>query len=264
MQFATTLELALVFITTVTSVTSSEQLQCITESHVKDHPTPESTIANGTCGRYSALSCCTSITTARVDRANATDLENSWPICREVSNNCSHYLRANNCFYFCDPYLGLWNVSAFGHLYQVPVCASYCDEWFEACKNDSTCSSNWLSASTGNCNANQTCRTFAETFTNGKNMCNSIWSTQYVYDQDNNNCITMFFIGENPNENVTFEGQDTTQVTGSPTSTLGSAKPSAGSPTSSSRSSISATSWMSTVAFFVNVVLVWAIVCGFR
>ena len=260
MPFATTLELTLVFITTVTSVTSSGQLHCIAESHDKDHPSPEPTIANGICGRYSALSCCTSNTTAQLDRANA-DLLHPWPVCQEVSDNCSHYLRANKCFYFCDPYLGPWNVSAFGHLYRVPVCASFCDEWFEACKDDSTCSSNWLSTSTGNCNASQTCRTFAETFTNGKNMCNSIWSTEYVYDQDNTNCITMFFSGENPNQNVTFEGQDTTQVAGSPTSTLESAKPSAGS---SSGTSISSTSWMSAVAFFVNVVLVWAIVCGFR
>ena len=65
-------------------------------------------------------------------------------------------------------------------------------------------------------------------------------------------CITMFFSGQNPNENVTFERQGTTQVAGSPTST------------SSSGSSISATSWMLAVALFRNVVLVWAIVCGFR
>ena len=193
MPFATTLELVLVFTTTVTSVASNGQLHCITHPHVKDHPSPESSIAKAACGRYSALSCCTSITVAHVDQANATDLENSWPICRDVSDNCSRYLRANNCFYSCDPYLGPWNVSFIGHLYRLPVCASYCDEWFEACKSDSTCSSDWLSSTIGgqkNCNGSQACRTFAETFTNGKNMCNSIWSDQYAYDQDNNNCIT--------------------------------------------------------------------------
>ena len=26
----------------------------------------------------------------------------------------------------------------------VPVCADYCNSWFEACKNDSTCVEHWL------------------------------------------------------------------------------------------------------------------------
>ena len=26
----------------------------------------------------------------------------------------------------------------------VPICAKYCDDWFDACKNDYTCAENWL------------------------------------------------------------------------------------------------------------------------
>ena len=250
MQFAIMLELILVFVT-VASVASDEELHCITSPPDKDHPSPEPSIAQGACGRYSAFSCCTPTTAARVDQSNATDLENLWPICGEVSDRCLRYLRAENCFYFCEPYVEPWKGPFNGSLSRVPICASYCDEWFDACKNDSTCSSDWLETSViagqHHCDANQTCQTIATTFTNGKNLCNTMWGTEFAYDEDNTNCMTMIFTGKNPNADVTSEKQGTTGTTPSTAPTAASATPG-----------------MSIVALSGNVVLVWAIVCGSR
>ena len=30
----------------------------------------------------------------------------------------------------------------------VPICKTYCDEWFEACKNDMTCVEDWIDGKT--------------------------------------------------------------------------------------------------------------------
>lgn len=246
MQFLTTLELIL-FLTAGTSASHNKQLYCITHTHGKAHPTNEPSLAQGVCSRYSELSCCTTSDIVYVNQANDTDAENRWPICGSVSKNCSHYLKANNCFYSCDPYLGPWNVSDFGHLYRVPVCASYCNKWFDACKNDRTCSSNWLSSTAAgkyDCTSNQSCQTFAEAFTDGVKMCDTIWGDQYTYSEDESNCMTMFFVDQNPNEHVTSEGYATNQ---SPTSGSKPSERSAGY-------SVSPTHWMLAAALFGSVV----------
>ena len=31
-----------------------------------------------------------------------------------------------------------------GDLGDVPICGKYCDDWFEACKDDKTCTKDWL------------------------------------------------------------------------------------------------------------------------
>ena len=31
-----------------------------------------------------------------------------------------------------------------GDLGDVPICGKYCDDWFEACKDDKTCTRDWL------------------------------------------------------------------------------------------------------------------------
>ena len=49
----------------------------------------------------------------------------------------------------------------------VPICAKYCDEWFDACKSDYTCVQDWLlgfnyTNSVYSCPTDSTCRTFQE------------------------------------------------------------------------------------------------------
>lgn len=50
---------------------------------------------------------------------------------------------------------------------RVPICSKYCDDWFEACKDDMTCAQDWLNgfnftSNVYSCPTSSTCRTFSE------------------------------------------------------------------------------------------------------
>ncbi len=52
------------------------------------------------------------------------------------------YLQDEACFYQCEPTLAHFADPAFlaeGLVKHVPICASYCTKWFDACKDDKTC-----------------------------------------------------------------------------------------------------------------------------
>ena len=52
--------------------------------------------------------------------------------------------QSTDCFYFCEPILGHFQVPGSPTKIEgVPVCADYCDNWFEACKDDRTCVEHW-------------------------------------------------------------------------------------------------------------------------
>ena len=54
-------------------------------------------------------------------------------------------LQAESCFYECEPMLKHYEIKhSPGDLAAVPICGKYCDEWFEACKDDKTCTRDWL------------------------------------------------------------------------------------------------------------------------
>ena len=75
-------------------------------------------------------------------------------------------MKNEECFWSCEPNLIKWHVEG-GAVQSVPICASYCDKWFDACKNDMTCAQDWLSgfntsSSAYTCPKASTCRTFSE------------------------------------------------------------------------------------------------------
>ena len=50
----------------------------------------------------------------------------------------SHDLQDEACFFQCEPILGHFQSPGADSVDLAPVCASYCDSWFEACRNDMT------------------------------------------------------------------------------------------------------------------------------
>ena len=117
------------------------------------------------------------------------------------------------CFYQCEPMLGYFeSVPGSGYISGVPVCASYCDSWFEACKDDLTCVEDWLDdfdyAVNGNnsCPVNSTCTTFRGRYGDAKGLCNKMWGSAFVYSTDEQNCTVMKFDpgNGNPNFRLTF------------------------------------------------------------
>ena len=99
----------------------------------------------------------------------------------------------------------------------VPICASDCDNWYDACKDDRICVENVLEDYNrtvnyvNSCPRGAKCKTYAKMFGNGKNLCEKLWGDSYRYvkkDKDVNNCMKMWFTpgSENPNANVVDTG----------------------------------------------------------
>ena len=118
-------------------------------------------------------------------------------------------MQHQECFYNCDPVVERFAVGEDVQIYRLPVCASYCDEWFDACKDDYTCAVNWvvrffIYIETGQnvCPPNHTCRTFAEVYGNGKGLCNNMFGITFIYSEDKDNCTVLNFPTNLPNPNL--------------------------------------------------------------
>lgn len=115
----------------------------------------------------------------------------------------------------------------------VPLCATDCDDWFKACRNDYTCTDNWTlnfewRDGVNHCRNESECRTFADVFQNASNFCErvrlfssgfinfltsllichllfcQVWDHSWKYTSNDHPCMRIWFDGEqgNPNEAV--------------------------------------------------------------
>ena len=111
--------------------------------------------------------------------------------------------------------LGYFEINKTGAYDKVPVCSSYCNNWFEACKDDMTCVDNWLDnfiqaieegMNTCPRPPNESCMTFGEVYVDGRGLCNRLWKSTYFYSEDEDNCTVMAFDPNmpNPNNQLTF------------------------------------------------------------
>lgn len=144
----------------------------------------------------------------------------------------SYCFQNEECFYWCEPMLGYFQTGpgASTQLLNVPVCANYCDDWFEACKNDTTCVENWSdfvyddNSSANSCPQDSMCRTFQEIYGDSKGLCDRIWGDEYFYSTNMDNCTVMSFDNRmlNPNFKLTFPRSGSLSVVKfSPTMILG-------------------------------------------
>ncbi len=99
----------------------------------------------GECHPWKQRSCCHGETVGSVEEMKAL-YGSSWDRCGTMSEACERFFVFELCFYECEPSVGLFrrfNDSQTDHpdfntwqLYQMPMKKSYCDAWFDACKND--------------------------------------------------------------------------------------------------------------------------------
>ncbi|PFX29839.1 riboflavin-binding protein-like isoform X2 [Stylophora pistillata] len=182
-----------------------EVTKCIDGPYHKQRPTAEG--ANYVeCHPWKEKTCCTADFTAQLNKSNVEVLYNfSWHHCGNLSKECERYIKNEECFYSCEPSLIKWHTSK-GGVKGVPICADYCDKWFDACKNDMTCAEDWLedfnfTSSQYSCRSNSQCRKFSELYKDGKGLCNKMWGQSFTYEKSDN-CMVMWFAGKNPNEKV--------------------------------------------------------------
>lgn len=179
----------------------AQELGCIGAAYHLEEPT--ALPLEGVCSSFSESSCCSTATAAIIEDATNTTLYNfDYSHCGPISKQCEVFLQMEECFYECSPDLLPWAMEGpYGPFLQgVPICGNFCDEWFDACRFELTCATDWLDfefefdldgflfdATTGQitCSEQSECLTFEERYGNGEGLCNSMWASSFTYsDQD--------------------------------------------------------------------------------
>lgn len=187
------------------------------------------------CREYASESCCTAKTAKGVSTEGYLYGEGyNVHGCGTVSSTCQKFFIEESCFYECDKNMGKWRKHEECKDYNnasdptqfedngwqiehMPVKASYCDAWYEACKEDSICAGPTKSyfempdclaknKKEGNTNG---CKKFKDVYANGKEVCEVMWGKSFKYETDETKAYVMTFKEgtENPN-NLVFTDKD--------------------------------------------------------
>ena len=141
--------------------------------------------------------------------------------CGKLSSACEQFFIEEGCFYECDHNLGKWrkhenrtNDNGW-EIEGMPIKASYCDAWYEACKGPE----NKLCMGSGStegapqygyfaqpdCHTEQGtagCKRIDEVYTSGFHMCETMWAGSFKYENDTSKdaYVMSFDVGTtNPN-----------------------------------------------------------------
>ena len=130
--------------------------------HTKDFSTPHPELEGGRCAAYAGGSCCTGKTASMSfppqgegNEAGLYGSEYRPDRCGPLSPECAAWFTAEECLYECDVHAGRFRVNkdclnADGEeeawrMFGMPIKASECKSWFEACREDLFCSCHGLS-----------------------------------------------------------------------------------------------------------------------
>ncbi|KAJ6668027.1 hypothetical protein lerEdw1_016348 [Lerista edwardsae] len=111
------------------------------------------------------------------------------------AERCEEYLQHLECFYRCSPIAAQWpHPQRPTAVLAVPLCQSFCDQWYDACKEDLTCARNWLTdwhwGPDGN-NCSQDCLPYGQVYKDGKELCETIWDDSFTVSADPCDCLTL-------------------------------------------------------------------------
>mmetsp|Transcript_7538 Transcript_7538/g.46331 ORF Transcript_7538/g.46331 Transcript_7538/m.46331 type:complete len:291 (+) Transcript_7538:554-1426(+) len=125
--------------------------------------------------------------------------------CGGMSDRCAQYFFDEGCFYECDVNAGRFrrHPTCEGgnawEMHQAPVKASYCDSFYEACKNDLFCTSD--SRTFFGCEEGTQCQPIGEIYANGKDLCETMWGDAFKYETNERDAFTWRFEPGQPNPN---------------------------------------------------------------
>ncbi|XP_013411269.1 riboflavin-binding protein isoform X3 [Lingula anatina] len=198
----------LCFILSVSTVVKSafeRKNECLPGNNHKRTPGPEEGTF-GACHEYKNNSCCTAAFTQTLSASPIVKVEDTyWNRCGNLSRSCEQYKLSVECFYRCSPNAIYWkNPDHPSAALHVPVCAEDCDAWFEACKDDMTCATNWLTdwnfTKPGENHCKMPCKSFTEIYKDGKGLCEKMWGSTFLYEGNADKCIKLqWSAGDNPN-----------------------------------------------------------------
>nr|XP_020664933.1 retbindin isoform X1 [Pogona vitticeps] len=163
--------------------------RCLPGGKHKPSPSPEGQL--GVCQVYAENACCSSEITQDLSKAN----DIYWNRCGSLSHRCEEYLQQVECFYRCSPMAFQWpHPHRPTALLAVPLCQSFCDQWYDACKDDLTCARNWLTdwkwGPDGN-NCSHDCLPYSQVYKDGKDLCETIWDDTFTVSADPCECLTL-------------------------------------------------------------------------
>ena len=181
---------------------------CLEEKRHKPKPTPEDDSFKA-CHVFKESSCCTSEFANQLVGPVVQKVGNfSWTLCGNLSKRCQDFMVGVECFYSCSPYVGLWADPNYKASFKnAPVCSDYCDNWFDACKNDLSCARNWIFdfnvSADGHNTCKRNCTTFGDLYKDGKDLCETMWNKSFNYTKDEDRCLHFRYNEQhNPNKDV--------------------------------------------------------------
>ncbi|XP_030601067.1 folate receptor isoform X1 [Archocentrus centrarchus] len=187
---------------------------CMDAKHHKTEPGPEGELYKQ-CSPWRENACCTANTTEEAHEDTSYLYNFNWNHCGAMSQECKKHFIQDTCFYECSPHLGPWIQPVDQswrkeRILDVPLCKEDCESWWEDCKNDFTCKTDWhkgwdWSSGINKCPESSKCRKWTDVFPTPKAMCEQIWSNSYMYTtftKTSGRCMQLWFNGTNPNKKV--------------------------------------------------------------
>ncbi|KAM9394261.1 retbindin [Pholidichthys leucotaenia] len=156
---------------------------CLQDGKHKDTPGPEPNLTE--CSLYADNSCCTEESIQDISHvASASNQNEPWDKCGPLSPECEGFLKRVSCFYRCSPDAARWpHPQRRSYIQAVPLCHSFCHDWFDACKMDLTCARNWARDPRGQ-NCTGTCVQYQQMYQHGRDLCESLWGDAFMTVED--------------------------------------------------------------------------------
>ncbi|XP_069460234.1 retbindin [Ambystoma mexicanum] len=197
-------------ITLLFALVKAQEDSCLTGGKHKSSPGPEPQLWE--CQMYSDNACCSADVAQELSKTPVSSVNDiHWNRCRSLSAPCEGFLKRIECFYRCSPHAARWpHPERPTAILGVPLCLHFCDEWYDACKEDLTCARNWVSdwqwGPDGN-NCTGDCISYAQMYANGRELCENIWGDSFTAAQEPCQCLTLTDSDLVPRESLTEEGE---------------------------------------------------------
>lgn len=156
---------------------------CLQDGKHKATPSPEPHLKE--CSIYADNSCCTEAHIQDISHVPSISNKNEpWDKCGPLSPECEGFLKRVSCFYRCSPDAARWpHPQRRSYIQAVPLCHSFCRDWFEACRMDLTCARNWARDPRGH-NCTGSCVQYQQMYQHGRDLCESLWGDAFMTVED--------------------------------------------------------------------------------
>ncbi|XP_077356616.1 retbindin [Festucalex cinctus] len=156
---------------------------CLQDGKHKVEPSPEPHLRR--CTLYADNSCCTQEDIRDISHfPSASNQNEPWDKCGPLSPACEGFLKRVSCFYRCSPDAARWpHPHRRSYIQAVPLCHSFCRDWFDACSTDLTCARNWATDPRGH-NCTGTCVQYQQMYQHGRDLCESLWGDAFMTVED--------------------------------------------------------------------------------